>query len=429
MLEIIVKLLCSLYGSVAGALIISNLLKQSFKINIQNIFLLIILSIITTMQFTTKYAVAITLLSYITTIFIYKLMFKSSFKKSILTCGVMMGLVIISDMLWSLVVLKVFPNTNFRNTPSVMIITNILVYGSAYLLSCIKIINSRLQKFVLKADKSKIYSQYVFIIISVVVLSIIVYDFTSSKILGLHQYILTLSTFLLMLILAIIYIKSRNENDKLQEKFDYLYDYSKNHEEWISKEQLNIHEHKNQLIVIRDMLDNNSEARKYINDILEEDFELKNKWLGQISNLPKGGLKGLLYYKLITIEKNNLNFCVDISNNSKNKLIKIQEDQLKDISHLIGIYLDNAIEASALSKKKMISIEIYCIKDVLNIVISNSFDNNIDISKLSTRGYTTKGKGHGNGLYLASKIINNNSNIMVKTDIINKYFVQKIIIN
>ena len=77
----------------------------------------------------------------------------------------------------------------------------------------------------------------------------------------------------------------------------------------------------------------------------------------------------------------------------------------------------------------MISIEIYCIKDVLNIVISNSFDNNIDISKLSTRGYTTKGKGHGNGLYLASKIINNNSNIMVKTDIINKYFVQKIIIN
>ena len=201
-----------------------------------------------------------------------------------------------------------------------------------------------------------------------------------------------------------------------------------NYEDWITKEQLNIHENKNQLILIRDMVKNNKKAYDYINGILKDDFVLEDKWIGQLVNIPKGGLKGLLYYKLITIEKNNLNFCVDISKNAKSKLQKIEKDQLKDISHIIGIYIDNAIESSIKSKKKMFTLEIYCIKKELNIVITNSFDEKIEISKINTKGYSTKGKGRGKGLYFVSKIKEKNPNIKTKTNIINEYFVQRIII-
>ena len=69
---------------------------------------------------------------------------------------------------------------------------------------------------------------------------------------------------------------------------------------------------------------------------INEDYGLEDKWLGQLINVPSGGLKGLLYYKLITIEKNKLNFCVDISQNAKSKLKKIQKEQLKDIVSKIG---------------------------------------------------------------------------------------------
>ena len=51
------------------------------------------------------------------------------------------------------------------------------------------------------------------------------------------------------------------------------------------------------------------------------------------------------------------------------------------------------------------------------------------MTKIDNKGYSTKGKNHGNGLYLAKKIIEKNSNIEVKTNIINNYFVKRIIIH
>ena len=243
------------------------------------------------------------------------------------------------------------------------------------------------------------------------------------------QYPNVVFIFVLILILLIIYLKSKNDNDRLQQRFNNLYDYSQDYEEWIAKEQLAMHENKNQLIVIRNMVKQNAKAVDYINEIINEDYGLEDKWLGQLINVPSGGLKGLLYYKLITIEKHKLNFCVDISQNVKSKLKKIQKEQLKDISHIIGIYLDNAIEASIKSNKKMLSLEIYCIKKELNVVITNSFNEEIDITKLNSKGYTTKGKGRGNGLYFVTKIKEKNNNIDTKTNIINDYFVQRIVVN
>lgn len=429
MLEVIVKFLCSLLGSIAGALMIENISKEKLKFSLKNVILLIVLSVITTVQFKTTYTIAITLLSYVFLSFIYKLVFRMSYKKSILLSGLILLITLIIDMLYAIILLQFISGESIRDYRSMLVITNILVYGSSYLITRIKFCNKFLNKFISKIDNSKIYSQYIFIMITVIIQSLIIYDFTSVNLIGEKQYLVTLMTFLLMLILVLIYIKSKNDNDKLQEQFDYLYDYSENYEDWITKEQLNIHENKNQLIVLRDMLNKNDKAVEYINGILEEDFVLEDKWLGQLSNVPKGGLKGLLYYKLITIEKNNLNFCVDISKNAKNRLKKLQKEQLKDISHIMGIYIDNAIEAAVNSKKKMFALEIYCIKKELNIVITNSFNENIDMVKINNKGYSTKGKGRGKGLYFVSKIKEKNPNIKTATNIINEYFIQRIIVS
>lgn len=408
---------------------IENISKEKLNFSIRNIILLIISSIITTIQYKVSYTIAITLLSYIVTIFIYKIIFNMSFKKSVLLSGLVFIIVIIFDLFWTIIELQFVSKSAIRDYKSVMILSNILVYSSCYFITCINKLKNFLNLFISKIDNSKIYSQYIFIIVSIITLCLIVYDLVSKNDIGVNQYAITFITNILMLILAIIYIKSKNDNDKLQEQFDYLYDYSENYEDWITKEQLNIHENKNQLIVLRDIVKNNTKAVNYINEVLEEDFVLEDKWIGQLSNVPKGGLKGLLYYKLITIEKNNLHFCVDISKNAKSRLRKIQKDQLKDISHIIGIYIDNAIEASSKSSKKMFALEIYCINKELNIVITNSFDEAIDLKKINNKGYTTKGKGRGKGLYFVSKIKDKNPNIKTNTNVINEYFVQRIIVN
>lgn len=428
MLEVVIKIFGVVFASITGALIIRVLLKEKIEINLKNILLLLILSIITSIQFQTTYKISITLITYIVITFIYKLIFNISFKKSVLTSGVMLCVIIIIDMFWSLILLHLFSLNDIRNNVFYFTLTNILIYSNAYIFASIPILQNILNKFITKIDDSKIYSQYIFIILTIVILCLIGYDLASTPMTDIDQYINIFVIFVLMLILILIYIKSKNDNDKLQEQFDYLYNYSKNYEDWITKEQLNIHENKNQLIVLRDMVKKNEKAVNYINEILEEDFVIEDKWIGQLSNIPKGGLKGLLYYKLITIEKNNLNFCVDISKNVKNKLKKIQKEQLKDISHIIGIFMDNAIEASVNSKKKMFSLELYCIKKELNIVITNSFDGQIELNKINNNGYSTKGKGRGKGLYFVSKIKEKNPNILTEAHIINNYFVQKIII-
>ena len=429
MLEVVIKFLCSMLGSITGILIIENISHKKIKFDLKNIVLLIVLSIISTIQFRSIYTITITLTVYIATIFIYDAIFKIGLRESVLACGMLLICLFISDLLWTLILLQFLTKSQIRDVESWFILSNILVYSSGYLLVRLGNKKKFLTKFYQKTSDSTLYSQFIFVILAVITFCLIVYDLTSHNLDGIRQYSITLVTFVIMLVLVLIYIKSKNDNDRLQQRFNNLYDYSQDYEEWIVKEQLAMHENKNQLIVIRNMVKQNSKAVDYINEIINEDYGLEDKWLGQLINVPSGGLKGLLYYKLITIEKNKLNFCVDISQNAKSKLKKIQKEQLKDISHIIGIYLDNAIEASIKSNKKMLSLEIYCIKKKLNVVITNSFNGKIDITKLNSIGYTTKGKGRGNGLYFVTKIKEKNNNIDTNTNIINDYFVQRIVVN
>ena len=96
---------------------------------------------------------------------------------------------------------------------------------------------------------------------------------------------------------------------------------------------------------------------------------------------------------------------------------------------LLGIYLDNAIEASSESNKKCVALEIYGINNELNFVISNTYNNFIPLKVINKKGYSSKGIGHGNGLYYANKIIKRNKKITAEAVYLNNYYIQKIIIS
>ena len=94
----------------------------------------------------------------------------------------------------------------------------------------------------------------------------------------------------------------------------------------------------------------------------------------------------------------------------------------KKVEEKLGIHAD--------SEEKIVTIEIYVINNNINIVISNTFNKNIvDIKSISKKGYTTKGSGHGKGLYLVNKLINNFKNFNTETKIIKGYYVQRLVIN
>ena len=70
-------------------------------------------------------------------------------------------------------------------------------------------------------------------------------------------------------------------------------------------------------------------------------------------------------------------------------------------------------------------IEIYPNKDrEFIMIISNTFDNNINKNKIGKEKFTTKGKDRGHGLLLVNHIISKNKIFEISTDISNGIYVQ-----
>ena len=223
-------------------------------------------------------------------------------------------------------------------------------------------------------------------------------------------------------------LKERDNYNKLSTEYDSLFTYVQTFEDWIEKEQLNRHEYKNQLAVLR-CLTEEKKVKDKIDEILEDNINIEGQAVTQLKSLPKGGIKGLMYYKAAIAQKKKINLTADVSIEQKGTLAKLNEKEIRIVCKLIGIYFDNAIEAAEESKRKNISIEIYEFQDKVNIVFSNTFKKHRNMKDRNKKGVSSKGKGRGNGLYFAEKLIKENPWIEEKQDIIDKYYIQKISIN
>ena len=105
-----------------------------------------------------------------------------------------------------------------------------------------------------------------------------------------------------------------------------------------------------------------------------------------------------------------------------------------DFCRILGILLDNAIEAAAQCEEKVVNIEIHDIKsrNCQSLVIENTYlDKDIDISRLSEKGYTSKKddkNSHGIGLWQVSKILKKHKNLILDTSKNEKFFKQELVI-
>ena len=100
-----------------------------------------------------------------------------------------------------------------------------------------------------------------------------------------------------------------------------------------------------------------------------------------------------------------------------------------EFSRILGIFLDNSIEAAKNSNDKIINIIIK--KDNENskdiIIIENSYsDSKIDLDKIYEKNFSTKINNSGIGLFKVKKILKKYKNVILKTTANDKYFTQKL---
>ena len=175
----------------------------------------------------------------------------------------------------------------------------------------------------------------------------------------------------------------------------------------IDKFRVETHENKNEFLTVRNMIkDNPDEAIKYIDKLIDNKIEDNNKIMKKTAKIPSGGLKATIYSKLCLMDKLKIKYKLNIARDvHTTDLINLDEDLVLKICKILGVFLDNAIEAVKKLKKKEIFIEIYSMDDNLCIDITNNFKGNLDLNKISEQKYTTKGEGHGYGLSLVDKLL------------------------
>lgn len=359
--------------------------------------------------------------------FIIVIFFKASVKETIVASAFTWILSVISELIFAIIVVYIL-NMNTESFYG-MLIGNIGISLILFIIIKIPKVEKLLKKFLIKIVEWKKYYSIVLMVILSLSISIIVYINyfnTSTK----FRFILSLTVIIIYFIITMILFNEKSNSNRMQYEYETVLNNLNEYETMLDYQKVANHENKNQLLVIKGMIkkgDKNLE--KYIDSIILEKKEDDEDFLYKTNIIPSGGLRGLVYYKILSMKEKNIN----VSLNINNKIRKVSLEQMginmnKDLCKIIGVILDNAIQAVENLKQKNIDIEMNCNDKAMIIIVSNNFEGNLDLGKIDSIGYTTKGAGHGYGLALMKQLIEKNSVIENKKNIYGNTFSQKIII-
>lgn len=153
------------------------------------------------------------------------------------------------------------------------------------------------------------------------------------------------------------------------------------------------------------------------NLITGEDYKLNH-----LSNISVLEIKSLLSAKMIYAHESGIDVTIDIPDKVESFLI-----DTVDLARILGIFLDNAIEATLETEQPQIGLNIIQNKTGVSIIISNRFrDNGLMLHKLKQKGFSTKIGHQGIGLGNAQKIISSYDNVLLETTMKCDYFTQHI---
>lgn len=158
------------------------------------------------------------------------------------------------------------------------------------------------------------------------------------------------------------------------------------------------HDQANHLTVINSMLHMNKykEAVSYLKEIIDA-----NEVNTAVFNIKNAGLFGIITSKINKANKLGIRF--DLK--TIGTIESIPNVKISDLCEILGIYLDNAIEAAQDCHNKLVEMSIMVTDTNIDITIMNSCLEEPIIDKIKVDGYSTKGTDRGHGLMIVEKIL------------------------
>ena len=236
-----------------------------------------------------------------------------------------------------------------------------------------------------------------------------------------------LCTYITVTVLKNIKLETNNkiESAKLEQQKKYILALEKNNNE-IRKFK---HDFNNIILGLDGYINNDDfdkeKLKKYFNSTImnfNNNIELNDIVIAKLNSIKVSSLKSLITNKVLVAQNNN----IDVDINIQGEINDFYTDEMQ-LSRVLGILLDNAIEASLeVPNDKKIEVNIIQIDKTTDIQISNTFNNTgIPISDFNKEGFSTKGTNRGLGLSSAHEIANK-LNILLNTEIDGNTFIQNL---
>ena len=320
-------------------------------------------------------------------------------------------LVFISEIILSIFVLKMFKfnGIEYYNAPFSLLISSVLNCSLVYLLTKVKFISKNIRKLneiIKKNNKDWIY------IILVMILMVLFMAFNMYKMNSTIEYYIYIATIIFVVVSFVYVIYNKFQRQAMEDKYNESMEYVLRYEKIINEQGKKNHEYNNQLMVIKGYINKPERLSEYLDEVIGEHKTGQNYTVKQLGFLPDGGVKGLLYHKLSKMKDNNIKYYLYVDQNLKDKDSDcFNLKTYRDFTKLLGVFLDNAIDATLKSEEKELEVELKDKDDYLLLTISNTYDKNIDINKVGKSGFTTKGVGHGFGLSIVKDIAKTNPEI------------------
>lgn len=317
----------------------------------------------------------------------------------------------ISEFLTSVAILIIFNfnSIEYSNLPFSLSISSLINSILIYLISKVNFISKNIRKLnniIKKNNKDWIY------IILVMILMVLLMTFNRYKMNSSIEYYIYIVIIIFVVVSFVYVIYNKFQRQAMEDKYNESMEYVLRYEKIINEQGKKNHEYNNQLMVIKGYINKPERLSEYLDEVIGEHKTGQNYTVKQLGFLPDGGVKGLLYHKLSKMEDNNIKYYLYVDQNLKDKDIESFDlKTYRDLTKLLGVFLDNAIDAALKSEEKEIEVELKDKDDCLLLTISNTYDKNTDINKVGKSGFTTKGVGHGFSLSIVKDIAKTNSEI------------------
>lgn len=294
------------------------------------------------------------------------------------------------------------------NHRGALVVVVVITMNWLFSLGSAIVIQRKILRQAFSLEENKIFTMQLAILVIIIILfSEILREMQALGIFSLIMLGFLLAQFSLTIYFTYISIKKNQEKkelENLKERMKMMNSYTSDIERNYQKLRKFHHDYKNLLIGLNTSQEMNEINREYLAEMLDYSHQTidNNVMLfSEIGNIRVQSFKSLIVTKLLQAEQEN---------------ITVHFECLKPISHfnieeiklvrIVGILMDNAIEAAEESSDKILNVLVFANIDMIEISIENSYQGKLpSLSLMNKKGFSSKGSGRGLGLSNLNEIL------------------------